>query len=339
MKWYHQHFPTFTLHLTSLADWYRRRDLFEKTGINLIAWGGVLLIAFNMLFTAPGGWGTGVYVTIDEGMPLQHMAQLLEERGVISDAWRFKALIKATGNEGNIPAGMYFFNRTDNMLFVAQQLLAGDFKTSIVRITIPEGSTVRDIGNLLALKLPEFDRAKFVEGAKEGYMFPDTYFFRPGQSTEAILGVFENNFRVQMQKIQKEIEASGHTLDELVIMASLLEKEAADTQSRRMIAGILWHRIDIDMPLQVDAVFPYIMGKNTYDVTREELRIDSLYNTYRYKGLPVGPIGNPSLDAILAAATPVKTNYVFYLSDSEGKFHYAKTYAQHMVNRQKYIGS
>ena len=137
--------------------------------------------------------------------------------------------------------------------------------------------------------------------------------------------------------MQEALKKSGKTLREVVIMASLLEKEAAKTEDRRMVAGILWKRISIGMPLQVDAVFPYIIGKNTFDLTRADLKVDSPYNTYKYKGLPVGPIANPGLDSMVAAMTPVKSNYIFYLTDMQSKFHFSVTYAQHLANQKKYL--
>ena len=140
-----------------------------------------------------------------------------------------------------------------------------------------------------------------------------------------------------MLKAQDAIKKSGRTQDEILTMASILEKEASKIKDRQQIAGVLWHRIDVGMPLQVDAVFPYIIGKNTFELTREDLAVDSPYNTYKYKGLPPGPIGNPGLDSILAAATPIKSKYVFFLSDKQGNFHYAVTYAQHLVNKAKYL--
>lgn len=91
------------------------------------------------------------------------------------------------------------------------------------------------------------------------------------------------------------------------------------------------------MPLQVDAVFPYIIGKNTFDLTRADLKVDSPYNTYKYKGLPVGPIANPGLDSMVAAMTPVKSNYIFYLTDMQSQFHFSVTYAQHLANQKKYL--
>ncbi len=335
MAWHHIHLPT--LHV--LVDWYQRRDLFEKAGINLIAWGGVLYIIFTLFFAAPVGFPTGAYIPIDEGSSLRTIAEKFEERGVVGNAQLFEWTVRLLGDDKHIPAGYYFFSRQENLVWVAMRLLSGDFQVDPVRITIPEGSTVAEISKTLVQKLPDFNRREFVERAREGYMFPDTYFFRPGQSTETMLSVFDNNFRAKTFSIQKQLTASGHTQGELLAMASILEKEASKTKDRQMIAGVLWHRIDIGMPLQVDAVFPYIMNKNTFELTLDDLAFDSPYNTYKYKGLPPGPINNPGLDSILAAATPVKTKYIFFLSDKNGVFHYATTYAQHMAYRKQYLGN
>lgn len=338
MDWY-KHFPTLTPLYHRIAVWYDERDLIEKIGINIVAWCGVIWILFLNFFAPLPGVTTGVYIKIEEGMPLQEIAATLEERGVVRSGFLVKALGKVLGDERHIPAGEYYFSRRDNLVWVTLRIISGDFETSAVRITIPEGTSDDGISKILLQKLPEFNRRAFLDGAREGHMFPDTYFFRPGQSTEAVLSVFENNFRVQLLKAQKQITASGHTQEEILTMASLLEKEAPDLESRRMIAGILWHRIAIGMPLQVDAVFPYIIGKNTFELTRQDLQIDSPYNTYKYGGLPPGPITNPGLDSIIAAATPIKSSYIFYLSDKDGNFHYAVSYAQHMANRAKYIGN
>ena len=121
-------------------------------------------------------------------------------------------------------------------------------------------------------------------------------------------------------------------------MASLLEEEAATLEDRQIIAGILWRRMAAGMPLQVDAVFPYIIGKNSFELTTNDLKTDSPYNTYTNRGLPPGPITNPGLDSILAAVTPQKTSYVYYLSDHDGNFHYSTTYEQHLQAKAKYLG-
>ena len=104
-----------------------------------------------------------------------------------------------------------------------------------------------------------------------------------------------------------------------------------------MVAGILWHRIALGMPLQVDAVFGYIFDKQTFSPSLADLKVDSPYNTYTHRGLPPGPISNPGLESLLAAATPTKTSYLYYLTGSDGAMHYAKTLAQHKANRVKYL--
>ena len=120
-------------------------------------------------------------------------------------------------------------------------------------------------------------------------------------------------------------------------MASIIEKEARTMETRQIIAGILWKRLELGMPLQVDVSFKYINGKTTKNLTLADLKIDSPYNSYLYKGLPPTPISNPGLDAIKAAISPTKTDYLYFLSDRKGLMHYAKTYQQHLQNKELYL--
>jgi len=333
----HKHFPTFVPLYHRIALWYRRCDIVERLVINAGAWGGLVYIVFITFFAAPMGFPTGAYIEVEEGASLQSIAKTFEDNGIVSSAGLFRTVTRALGDETRIPAGYYFFSRKENMVWVAMRILNGNFETTPIRVTIPEGSTVFDISKLLLQTVPDFNRREFVERAREGYLFPDTYFFRPGQSTEAILSVFENNFRNRLLSVQKDITASGHTMDEILIMASILEKEASKTADRKMIAGVLWHRIEIGMPLQTDATFPYYLGRNTFEVTLTDLKTDHPYNTYTNKGLPPGPIGNPGLNSILAATQPTKNKYIFFLSDFNGNFHYSVTYEGHLANKARYL--
>ena len=120
-------------------------------------------------------------------------------------------------------------------------------------------------------------------------------------------------------------------------MASILEKEVPKTEDRKIVAGILWKRIKIGIPLQVDAVFPYITQRKNKIITRDDLKIDSPYNTYLNKGLPPGPISNPSLDAIISAVSPKETKYLFYISDKKGVTRFASTLEKHNNNINKYL--
>jgi len=332
--------PTFVRLWHRFVTWYRASKWWQKFVINFAATGLVVYVCYLAFFAAPGGFPRGAYITVAKGATLGDIAEDFKGRGIIQYELLFKASARLLGDQRRIPAGVYYFPRPQNVVEVAIRLVSGDFETTPVKITIPEGATVADIAKLLEQKMPsDFDYRGFVNAAKgeEGYLFPDTYFFMPGDSTEAILSVFSNGFHTHINKVQSQINAFGKPLPEVITMASLLEKEAADTESRRIIAGILWHRIAIGMPLQVDAVFPYIIGKNSFQLTKDDLKVDNPYNTYTNKGLPPGPIANPGLDSITAAVTPIPSNYIYYLSDLQGNFHFCATYSCQLANQQKYL--
>jgi UPF0755 protein len=146
------------------------------------------------------------------------------------------------------------------------------------------------------------------------------------------------NFNKRIVVISDEIELFKHPVNDVVRMASILEEEARTTTSRRIIAGILWKRISIGMALQVDAAFQYVNGKrDSADLTLDDLKIDSPYNTYVYRGFPPTAITNPGLDSLFSAVTPIKTSYLYYLSDKKGEMHYARTFEEHVANKNKYL--
>ncbi len=301
-----------------------------------------ILFLYSAFFAPPPTFPEGSYVRVAQGTTLAEVSQNLKDRKIIRSRTTFKTIARLYGDQ-SIIAGEYFFERPQSALTIARRLTSGDFDVEPVRITVPEGTSAYGIASMLKNNVPDFDAGAFYTMAaeREGRLFPDTYFILPGEDPDAVLKRFEDNFQAKMASagVALPIAAFGIPLEEVLVMASLLEKEANNSRDRRLIAGILWKRIEIDMPLQVDAVFPYIIGKNTFNVTKAELQTDSPYNTYTNKGLPPGPITNPGLEAILDAVTPIETDYLYYLSDKDGVMHYSVTYDQHLLNRQKYIGS
>jgi len=137
--------------------------------------------------------------------------------------------------------------------------------------------------------------------------------------------------------ILAEIGKQQKTLREIIIMASLLEEEVSAKEDRKIVSGILWKRLESDFPLQVDASLSYVTGKTSRELQKEDLELDSSYNTYLYRGLPVGPITNPGLETIEAAVYPTTSPYWFYLSDGEGKTHFSRTFAEHKEKKLKYL--
>jgi len=225
------------------------------------------------------------------------------------------------------------------MLMVANRILAGDYGVPPIRITFTEGTTVREAALTVRSTSLDVSADEFIALAQplEGYLFPDTYLLSPSADASSIVSTMQANFEVKIKPLLPSIQASGHTLSDIVTMASLLEKEARTTTPRRMIAGILWNRLQLGMPLQVDAVFGYIFNRDTYSPSFDDLTVDSPYNTYTHKGLPPTPISNPGLDSIESALNPTKTSYLYYLTDRNGVMHYAKTYAGHLANQRRYL--
>ncbi len=278
-------------------------------------------------------------VSIKEGMGLREVANVLKKESLIRSRTAFQIVVILIGGERNIKHGDYGFERRQNTIEIAWRLRNGKFDIEPRRVFIPEGATVREISILAGEKLHNFDRNKFIELSREneGYLFPDTYFFLPSDDAFAVRTRMLLAFTEKMGPFMDKVRESGHSLHEIVTMASIIEEEAKTPDARRIISGILWKRIELGVPLQVDATFLYINGKNTFDLTLEDLRIDNPYNTYKYKGLPPGPISNPGMDAILAALEPIKTPYLYYLSDLDGNMHYGKTFEEHKVNKAKYL--
>lgn len=335
--------------LPSYADtvllWIKRRWEHSSMGeraATLASFGFLLLFLLHiLLLSAPVGFEAPTVVEIERGKPLALIAEDLEEKGIVRSSFWFTLFSMLSGGERGAVAGNYYFAHPQNVITVAARISGGEYELEPVKVTLPEGATAKEMASILKQKLGNFDEKEFLVLAqgREGYLFPDTYYFLPGEKPETVILALEDTFLERIKTLQSELTAFGKPLEEVITMASLLEEEARTTESRRIIAGILWRRIAEGMRLQVDAVFPYIIGKNTFELTRADLAVDSPYNTYRNPGLPLGPISNPGLDSIRAAVTPIPTPYLFYLSDKTGSFHYSKTYEEHLRKKNRYLGS
>lgn len=300
----------------------------------------ILVLVFIILrisFFAPTDFISKT-IHIEEGKNVNQILKILEEESIIKNK-EIAKIILYLSQDKIIPAGYYNFPKKESVLKVMNRLQQGDYGQAQKRITIPEGLSVRQIATILSKNFDNFSQEKFILLAeeKEGFLFPDTYFFFPQVSLEYIVEIMENNFKNKTDELRKEAERQDKDWREIIIVASLVELEASEKEVRQMISDIIWRRLKIGMPLQIDAVFPYIMGKNTFELTLKDLQYDSPYNTYRYRGLPPGPIANPGLDSIEAALYPKVNNYLYYLSDKEGNMHYTVTHDEHVKNKQIYL--
>ncbi|MFA6338862.1 MAG: endolytic transglycosylase MltG [Candidatus Paceibacterota bacterium] len=298
-----------------------------------------VIILYFLFLSPPSDFPKNYIVTIKEGTISSDISSLLKSEHIIKYEFMNNIFVRLLGGHRKIVSGDYFFNKPENAFTIATRIIGGKFELEPIKITIPEGTSIREMSDILSKKLTNFNEQEFISytQGKEGYLFPDTYFFFPNTKIEKIVSMMEDNFQKKIDSIKSEITASGKPLKDIVIMASIIEAEANTSESRAIVSGILWKRLNIGMPLQVDAAFEYINGKNTSELTKKDLTVNSPYNTYKNKGLPPTPINNPGIDSLLAAVKPTQTPYLYYLSDKNTKIHYAKTLEEHNQNIKDYL--
>ena len=279
-----------------------------------------------------------ILVTIPEGTSLTRTAHILEDAGVIRSAFIFK--ISAQLRKISVKAGTYAFFDERTLGAIIDRLHTADYGDVYTSVTFPEGITLVEMADILEAKAFEhFNRAEFLDlsNGKEGYLFPDTYSFLPDTNTQDIVEILIDNFNQRTDELEKELPPT-RSWNDIIIMASLIEKESSpDPEEQKIVAGILWKRIDRGIPLQVDAPFVYAIGKGSSDLRTSDLRTDGPYNTYTRKGLPPTRIGNPGISAIEAALHPIESLYFFYLHDTNGGIHYGVTHDDHVRNKQRYL--
>ena len=277
-----------------------------------------VLILFNFLFlSAPKNFPAGQVVSVKEGTSLRFLSKELKNENVIRSRTMFETFVIAYGGEKYLVPGDYLFEKKLPVFQIARRMAKGKYNLAPVKVTIPEGFDLKQIADTFSAKLVNFNKNNFLTEAKdkEGYLFPDTYFFSSSSNEQDVLKYMSNNFNQKISSIQSQINSSAKSEKEIIIMASLIEREAKGDSDRAVISGILWNRISQKMLLQVD----------------------SAPETYKTKGLPANPICNPGLKAIEAAIHPLNSPYLYYLHDKDGIIHYARTFAEHKQNKLKYL--
>ena len=287
--------------------------------ITFFAIGFLLLFYFFFLLflSAPANFPVGTIFKIEQGNTLRGVSLQLKREHIIRSRLFFEAFVILFGREKGVVSADYFLESKLPVFEVARRIAKGERHVAPVVVTIPEGFDINQISDAFASKLANFDKDDFLVDAKglEGYLFPDTYFFLTTDTEREVIKSMNANFEKKISPLRSAISFSKKTEKEIIIMASLIEGEAKGETDRGVISGILWKRISINMPLQVDAS----------------------PNTYKTKGLPKSPINNPGIEAIKAAIYPKNSPYLYYLHDKNGVIHYAKNFSEHLQNVQKYL--
>lgn len=314
--------------------------------IMVIALGVLLVIAY--FSKAPNTFKQDTLVTVYSGMTTKDLGTLLENQGVIRSGKWFRLILSMRWKNQSIRVGDYIFEKPQPVFTIAYRVTHGIYGNSRIKITFPEGISVRAMGEILLKNIPDFSISDFLSKAqsREGYLFPDTYYFFRTMSVDQIIEIITTQFDNKLKSLgdvfqegvtKNSIYGKKRSIKDIVTMASILEREANNGDEAKTISGILWKRIQKNMPLQVDATFLYTINKGSDNLTITDLYKDSPYNTYTRTGLPIGPIGNPGEVMIRAALEPVDSPYWYYLHDNQGNIHYAKTYQEHLKNKQKYL--
>lgn len=333
---YYEYVHTRTREL--LLDW--RVHTNRRTILIAIVIGTVALFGYLYAIRPPDNFPLDKLVEIPKGLTEREIAQTLKNSGVIRSPLMFRAVVKVLRTDRQLHAGDYMFKEPEDVFSVARAISAGAYGLEPYRIRIPEGAMTKDMATIYSAVLTRFNKQRFMEKAQpmEGYLFPDTYFFLPNVTEDTVLETMRANFDSHITVLDEKMAAFDKPLSDIVIMASIVEREARKYEDRRMIAGVLWRRLNKNMPLQADVTFLYTIGKGSFDLTMDDLRSDSPYNTYKNAGLPPTAIGSPSLASLEATVTPIDKGYLFYLADNSGVTHFSKTYAQHQEYRRMYLG-
>lgn len=276
-----------------------------------------------------------VEVLIPKGSSPHKISKILKDSDVISSQKIFLALIKYYGYSTKLQAGLYDFNTKDSLNTIINKIKNGESKN--IKVTIPEGFNIKQIAKVLA-ENNICDEQKFIISAQEknmeGFLFPNTYFLLPQMSESEVINVMKEEFdKFWTKEKQERLQQINKSKRDVIILASIVEKEAVADSERPIIAGVFLNRLAKGMRLESCSTVLYAMGINKERLSFEDLKFDSPYNTYRYKGLPPGPICNPGAKAIDAVLYPQVTDSLYFVSKGNGTHYFSSTFEQHIKNK------
>ncbi len=276
-------------------------------------------------------------IKIEKGWGSTEVADQLKTEHLIKSKWLFIFYTWIRGYSSRLQAGEYLLNTNMNIPKISKILVQGQTSPNWVKITIPEGWTNKQTEERLigAGVLKQGDK---LPRDQEGFLFPDTYYFYKNLTVEQVVKKMRDNFDNKItDEIEKSLVLQGSSIYDILIMASILEKEVVSDEDRAIVSGIFWKRIENSYPLESCATIAYILGVEKKQYSYEDTRVKSPYNTYINSGLPPTPINNPGLSAIKAALYPKQTDYNFFLSAPDGRTIYARTLEEHNANKTKYL--
>ena len=340
----------------SRAIWRKRRSNTGPTVLGVLLLLGVLGAIFVIYSAATGGEDgprKSAMVQVVRGDTLSDVAAKLEEAGVIKSAFVFELQARYEGYGTEIKTGRYAFEPGQDSGEILHKLTVGQAAPTFT-VTIPEGLTIKETAGTVAAESsvpgPEFEGAArrtdygyaFLDNSDvkstEGYLFPAKYDFEKGVTARQIVDRLLQQYLLETQDLDfaEAKERLDLTENQVVTVASLVEKEAASHEEKPLIASVIYNRMRKDMPLQIDATIQYALKRPKANLSLADLKVDSPYNTYENKGLPPGPICSPGKESLLAALNPANTSYLYYVLEDNGEKHFfTKSYDDFLQAKAK----
>ena len=304
---------------------------------------------FVFINSAPSDSPQELELTITKGSSLNQICNQLKQLELITNIRYFKLLAVLKGKQNQVKAGYFKLNTG-----MAPPLLLEHLLNPIaleVSFTIPEGHSIKQIAELLQNNKIIPDKNEFIQLAYEkrywqnfsikgktleGYLFPDTYRIHEKATSKEIIDMMLSSFFHKIQAFKKDIEKSPHSLEKIITIASIIEKETSVPDERKMISSVIFNRLKRNMRLQMDPTVIYGIKNFNGNLTKKDLQTFNPYNTYRIKGIPPGPIANPGIDSIEAALFPSKTKLLYFVAKNDGTHIFSKSFSQHQKYVRKY---
>jgi UPF0755 protein len=331
------------------------RKLFYTLFVFLAISGGLAVWVYDELHRPFKSYKDSQHVKISKGTSSKSIARQLESLGIIKSRWHFLVTLWLHRSNQGLRAGEYQFLQPLTPIEVMEKLRKGEH--SLVSVTFPEGLTIAEMAQIYE-RSALGDAKDFIKAAGavglirdldpqaadlEGYLFPETYRVSRHSKVEELIHQMVHEFKKSYTtQIQQKVATQSLNLRQIVTLASLIEKETAIASERNLVSAVFSNRLKVGMPLQCDPTVIYALrqtGKYDGNLTKTNMQIDSPYNTYRYKGIPPGPIASPSRESLWAALEPAEVKYLYFVARKDGSHEFSEKYQEHVSNvREHQLG-
>lgn len=297
-----------------------------------------------------------VAIEVKQGDGFYDVLNKLEKQDKLRNKLLIKLKLAIDGKNINLNEGIYEISSETTLDNLIRSLENNSDNVNLVKVTIPEGYNVEEIGERLE-ECGFFTKEEFINAVKgyqlpdfievkdktrynlEGFLYPDTYLIQKGTNAEDIINMMIERFNTVVHQVEEEnnTKLDKSKLFDTITIASMIEKEARVEEDRPLIASVINNRLEKNMKLQLDATVLYSLGYHVETVLNKHLQVDSLYNTYKYEGLPEGPICNPGIESIRAALNPKESNYIYYILQKDGSHYFTNSYDD-FLKKKKELG-